>query len=132
MNDKEQFAQLLGLIPPWKIADVHVDYYVPQIHIEISYPNGEKAYFLVIHFRLKPTIAVAHMLTCLKHRITNAVSKGINSKIQQIKRSSQLLVDLGTSTTIELRYSFIATSLTYTHRKASKTYFLFAFLLYVP
>lgn len=85
MNDKEQFAQLLGLIPPWKIADVHVDYYVPQIHIEISYPNGEKAYFLVIHFRLKPTIAVAHMLTCLKHRITNAVSKGINSKIQQIE-----------------------------------------------
>jgi len=54
MKDNEQLAQLLDLIPPWKIADVHVDYDVPQTHIWISYPNGEKAYFCLPILDLSP------------------------------------------------------------------------------
>jgi transposase len=43
MKDKELFAQLLDLIPPWEITDVQVDYDMLQIHIWVSYPKGEKA-----------------------------------------------------------------------------------------
>jgi transposase len=47
--------------------------------------------------RLKPVVEVAHMLkrhlenllTCLKHRITNAVTEGLNSKIQSIKSAAR-------------------------------------------
>jgi len=54
---------------------------------------------LATHSRLKSMIAVAKMLakhidnilTYLKHRVTNAVSKGINSKIQQIKSVTHAL-----------------------------------------
>ena len=53
----------------------------------------KKGYFWATHSRLKPIIAVAkmlkrhlpHLITYLKHHVTNAVAEGINSKIQQIK-----------------------------------------------
>jgi transposase len=54
-------------------------------------------YFSATHSRLKPVIEVAKMLkrhlenilTFIKHRITNAFSEGINSKIQQIKATAR-------------------------------------------
>ena len=54
-------------------------------------------YFWATHSRLKPIIEVAKMikehlsniLTYLKHRITNAVAEGLNSKIQQIKATAR-------------------------------------------
>lgn len=54
-------------------------------------------YFWATHSRLKPIIEVAKMikehlsniLTYLRHRITNAVTEGLNSKIQQIKATAR-------------------------------------------
>jgi transposase len=51
-------------------------------------------YFWATHSRLKPVIEaaetikrhIANVLTYLQHRITNAVSEGLNSKIQTIKK----------------------------------------------
>lgn len=51
-------------------------------------------YFWATHSRLKPVIAVARMIEChlqsvmnfFAHRITNAVSEGLNSKIQTVKK----------------------------------------------
>jgi len=57
----------------------------------------KKWYFKATHSRLKPIIQVAKMLkrhfngliAYLKHHITNAVSEGLNSKIQFIKASAR-------------------------------------------
>lgn len=54
-------------------------------------------YYWVTHSRLKPMIEKAKMLkrrvknvlTYLKHRITNAVSEGLNSKIQWVKYTAR-------------------------------------------
>ena len=54
-------------------------------------------YFWATHSRLKPIVKVAKMLkrhidnilTYFKHRISNAVSEGINSKIQNIKANAR-------------------------------------------
>ncbi|GFP22415.1 transposase [Candidatus Hakubella thermalkaliphila] len=50
-------------------------------------------YWWATHSRLQPIVDAAKMikrhldniLTYLKHRITNAVAEGLNSKIQQVK-----------------------------------------------
>ena len=52
-------------------------------------------YFWATHSRLQPVIDVARMLkthlenvlTYFDHRITNAVSEGLNSKIQTVKKT---------------------------------------------
>ncbi len=57
----------------------------------------KKWYFWATHSRLKPIIKVAKMLkrhidnilTYFKHRITNSVAEGINSKIQNIKANAK-------------------------------------------
>jgi len=69
-------------------------------------------YFWATHSRLKPMIAVAKMLakhidnilTYLKHRVTNAVSEGINSKIQQIKSVARGFRNFGNYRTAILFY----------------------------
>lgn len=56
-----------------------------------------KWYWWATHSRLKPIVAVAkklkrhldNIVTYLRHRITNAVAEGINSKIQQVKSSAR-------------------------------------------
>jgi len=66
---------------------------------EYSYPkNAEKYftrwYFWATHCRLKPMIKAAktlkrhlpNILTYFKHRITNSVTEGLNSKIQTVKQ----------------------------------------------
>jgi transposase len=57
----------------------------------------DKWYFWATHSRLKPIVDVAKMikrhldniLTFLKHRITNAASEGLNSKIQAVKAAAR-------------------------------------------
>jgi transposase len=64
-----------------------------------SYPGAankfwKRWYFWATHSRLKPIIEaagtikrhIANVLTYIRHRITNAVSEGLNSKIQTIKK----------------------------------------------
>ena len=56
--------------------------------------HGKRWYFWATHSRLTPVIETARMiqrplpnvLTFFAHRITNAVSEGLNSKIQTIKK----------------------------------------------
>jgi transposase len=57
--------------------------------------HWEHWYFWATHSRLKPVVKVARMmrdhldnvLTYIDHRITNAVSEGLNSKIQTVKKT---------------------------------------------
>jgi transposase len=57
----------------------------------------DKWYFWATHSQLKPIVDVAKMiqrhldniLTFLKHRITNAASEGLNSKIQSVKAAAR-------------------------------------------
>jgi len=66
---------------------------------EYRYPKNaakyfKRWYFWATHSRLKPMIKAAktlkshlsNILTYFKHRITNAVTEGLNSKIQTIKQ----------------------------------------------
>jgi transposase len=70
-------------------------------------------YFWATHCRLKPVQKVARMihrhldnvLTYVDHRITNAVSEGLNSKIQTVKKTP---TGIGTGTTCGPRFSFTA------------------------
>lgn len=56
---------------------------------------GDEWYFWATHSRLKPVVKVARMLqshldnvlTYCDHRITNATSEGLNSKIQTVKKT---------------------------------------------
>ncbi len=56
----------------------------------------QRWFWWATHSRLAPMRAVAHMLkrhlsnvlTYITHRITNAVAEGLNSKIQQIKKTA--------------------------------------------
>jgi transposase len=57
--------------------------------------HWKRWYFWATHSRLKPVVKVARMirghldnvLTYFDHRITNATSEGLNSKIQTIKKT---------------------------------------------
>ena len=70
-------------------------------------------YYWATHSRLKPVIKVARLierhlenvLTYFDHRITNAVSEGLNSKIQTIKKTP---VVSATKSTSRLRSTFTA------------------------
>lgn len=66
-------------------------------YIGVAIKYFKKWYFWATHSRLKPIIKVAKtikrhfkgILAYLEHHITNAVSEGINSKIQSIKASAR-------------------------------------------
>jgi len=70
-------------------------------------------YFWATHCRLKPVVAAARMihnhldnvLTFVDHRITNAVSEGLNSKIQTVKKTP---TGIATATISGPRFSFTA------------------------
>ena len=72
MQDRELYRQILGIESPWKVERVR-------------------------RIRLTPMRAVARMLaarldnilTYLKHRITNAVSESLNSRIQWVKATAR-------------------------------------------
>src|SRR5437870_2151880 len=70
-------------------------------------------YFWATHSRLKPVVKVAKMvqehldnvLTYFDHRITNATSEGLNSKIQTVKKTP---MDFATGRTSKQPFSSIA------------------------
>jgi transposase len=57
--------------------------------------HWKRWYFWATHSRLKPVVKVARMIqrhlknvmTYFDHRITNATSEGLNSKIQTVKKT---------------------------------------------
>jgi transposase len=75
--------------------------------------HWQRWYFWATHSRLKPVIKVARLierhlenvLSYFDHRITNAASEGLNSKIQAIKKTP---VDSATRNTSRLRFTFTA------------------------
>lgn len=96
VKQKSSFKELkdteLKVGRAWAIKEAFGDFW------KYSYEKSankffRKWFFWATHSRLKPMVKVAKMirkhfgriLTYLKHRITNAVAEGLNSKIQQIK-----------------------------------------------
>jgi transposase len=75
-------------------------------------------YFWATHSQLKPVIQAAktikghleNVLTYFDHRITNAVSEGLNSKIQTVKKTH---ADTVTERISKPRFSFTVEALTY-------------------
>lgn len=80
----------------WSIKDMFSSFW-EYTYMKSALTFFRKWYFWATHSRLRPVITVAKMLmrhlgnilTYLKHRITNAVAEGINSKIQQIKSAAR-------------------------------------------
>lgn len=95
-KQKQQFKELkdknLKVGRAWSLKELFLDIW--EYKYEKSARNFFKEwYFWATHSRLKPISDVSktlkrhldNILTYLKHRITNAVAEGLNSKIQQIK-----------------------------------------------
>ncbi len=81
--------------------------------------HWKRWYFWATHSRLAPVIQAAqtvqrhlpNVLTYFAHRITNAASEGLNSKIQTVKKTP---VDFGIASTSSWRSTFTAEGSTYT------------------
>lgn len=99
-EQKRQFKELkskgLQVGRAWAIKELFSDLR------DYSYEKSARHFFKrwywwATHSRLKPMAEVAktlkrhpdNILTYLRHRITNAVAEGINSKIQQVKSAAQ-------------------------------------------
>ncbi len=89
-------------------------------------PHFKDWFGWVTRSRLKPLIKVAqllkrhldNLLTYLEHRITNAVTEGLNSKIQSLKSAPR---GFGISPTTESASSSSAESLIFTHYNPRRT-----------
>jgi transposase len=99
-EQKELFGELkakgLKVGRAWTIKEMFSDLW--DYRYEKAARNFfQKWYWWATHARLKPIAEVAKMLkrhldnilTYLKHRITNAVAEGLNSKIQQVKSAAR-------------------------------------------
>jgi transposase len=99
-EQKQQFKELkdkgLKVGRAWGIKELFSDLW--GYHYEKPARNFfKKWYWWATHARLNPISDVAkklkrhldNILTYLKHRITNAVAEGLNSKIQQIKSAAR-------------------------------------------
>ena len=99
-EQKQQFKELknqgLKVGRAWSIKEMFSDLW--DYTYEKSARNFfRKWYWWATHSRLKPITEVAkklkrhldNILTYLRHRITNAVAEGINSKIQQVKSAAR-------------------------------------------
>lgn len=64
------------------------------VYLESAWKFWKRWYFWATHSRLAPILAaaktvknhIANIMTYFKHRVTNAMSESINSKIQTIKQ----------------------------------------------
>jgi transposase len=82
-------------------------------------------YFWATHSRLKPVVKVAKMiqghlanvLSYFDHRITNATSEGLNSKIQTVKKTP---MDFGIERTLRRPFSFTVGALSFIPRAPRK------------
>jgi len=80
----------------WAIKEAFLNFW-DYIYLACARKYFQRWYFWATHSRLKPVIKAAktlkrHMeniLTYFKHRITNAVAEGLNSKIQNIKSNAR-------------------------------------------
>ncbi len=99
-STKKAFQSLcnseLKVTRAWNIKELFRHFW-DYTNEELARKFFKKWYFKATHSKLKPVIKVAKMLkahfegiiTYLKYRITNAVSEGLNSKIQHIKASAR-------------------------------------------
>lgn len=80
----------------WAIKEMFSEFW-KYVYTKSAEKFFKKWYWWVTHSRLKPLIKIAktlkehlkNILTYFKHRITNAVAEGLNSKIQQIKTAAR-------------------------------------------
>lgn len=80
----------------WAIKEAFLSFW-NYIYLASAKKYFQQWYFWATHSRLKPVIEAAktikrhieNILTYFKHRITNAVAEGLNSKIQNIKSNAR-------------------------------------------
>jgi transposase len=80
----------------WAIKEAFLSFW-NYIYLASAKKYFKQWYFWATHSRLKPVIEAAktikrhieNILTYFKHRITNAVAEGLNSKIQNIKSNAR-------------------------------------------
>ncbi len=80
----------------WAIKEAFLNFW-DYLYLASARKYFQRWYFWATHSRLKPIIKVAktikrhieNILTYFKHRITNAVAEGLNSKIQNIKSNAR-------------------------------------------
>ncbi len=96
----EQFKELKNITlktsRAWAIKEAFLNFW-DYIYLASAKKYFKRWYFWATHSRLKPVIEAAktlkrhieNILTYFKHRITNAVSEGLNSKIQNIKSNAR-------------------------------------------
>ena len=97
---REQFAtmkiDMLQVGRAWSIAQAFEDFWTYR-YAGSAREFFDRWYFWATHSRLKPVIEAAKtlkrhlpgLLAYCKHRITNAVAEGMNSKIQLIKANAR-------------------------------------------
>jgi transposase len=95
---REQFAELRGLHlktgRAWSIKESLRDLWAYR-RKGWAMKHWKRWYFWATHSRLKPVVEVARMIerhldnvmTYFDHRVTNATSEGLNSKIQTVKKT---------------------------------------------
>ena len=114
MEIEEHYSQLLGTQEPWEISKIDLNLSEHRVDIKIEYKelfrdfwdyryagwarrHFDKWYAWAIRCRLEPIKEKARMiknhlpniLTYFKHRISNAVTEGLNSKIQTVKANAK-------------------------------------------
>ena len=99
-KDEERFDALknlhLDVGRAWAIKEAFRDFW-SYVYREPARKFFRRWYFWATHSRLRPVIEAAktlqrhltNLLTYLKHRITNAVVEGFNSKIQTLKSNAR-------------------------------------------
>lgn len=97
MKDVDFYGQILGVKNPWFVESVDLDTRTERVDIKLSHKAKEQWACPEIGDepkKLAPMKRVAEMLTShmdnivtfCRHRVTNAVAEGLNSKIMAIKR----------------------------------------------
>jgi transposase len=97
MQDRELYRQLLGLREPWAVTEVKIDFEGLRADVWVEWPPEQqgvcpecgKACRINDHREERQWRHLDNILTYLKHRITNAVAEGLNSKIQQVKSAAR-------------------------------------------
>lgn len=130
-EQKQQFRDLknkgLKVGRAWILKEMFSDLW--EYRYEKPARNFFKKWYWATHTRLTPIAEIAkklkrhldNILTYLKHRITNAVAEGLNSKIQQIKSAARGFRNFKTT---ELRFCFSAGSWMCIHTNPSRSYYL--------
>lgn len=89
-------ASCLKTSRAWAIKESFLNFW-DYLYLASARKYFQRWYFWATHSRLKPVVDAAktlkrhieNILTYFKHRITNAVAEGINSKIQNIKSNAR-------------------------------------------